>query len=128
MAGKELMNINLDTLVEMVENQLTLSEQENPQSIYKTAAKLRINKTRGGDMTQLLNEVRGIEGVTTVNHQADYARDTETFNFVIFEMKFELMGADANPVTYMKKSLVPGIRAIKGIDIQDIQARPEKLS
>ncbi|MHC4544757.1 MAG: hypothetical protein ACYTDW_07985 [Planctomycetota bacterium] len=122
------MNINLDTLVEMVENQLTLSEQENPQSIYKTAAKLRINKTRGGDMTQLLNEVRGIEGVTTVNHQADYARDTETFNFVIFEMKFELMGADANPVTYMKKSLVPGIRAIKGIDIQDIQARPEKLS
>jgi hypothetical protein len=128
MAGKELMNINLDTLVEMVENQLTLSEQENPQSIYKTAAKLRINKTRGGDMTQLLNEVRGIEGVTTVNHQADYARDTETFNFVIFEMKFELMGADANPVTYMKKSLVPGIRAIKGIDIQDIQSRPEKLS
>ena len=122
------MNINLDTLVEMVENQLTLSEQENPQSIYKTAAKLRINKTRGGDMTQLLNEVRGIEGVTTVNHQADYARDTETFNFVIFEIKYELMGADANPVTYMKKSLVPGIRAIKGIDIQDIQPRPEKLS
>jgi len=122
------MNINLDTLVEMVENQLTLSEQENSQSIYKTAAKLRINKARGGDMTQLLNEIRGIEGVTTVNHQADYARDTETFNFVIFEMKFELMGADANPVTYMKKSLVPGIRAIKGIDIQDIQPRPEKLS
>jgi len=122
------MNINLDTLVEMVESQLTLSEQENSQSIYKTAAKLRINKARGGDMTQLLNEIRGIEGVTTVNHQADYARDTETFNFVIFEMKFELMGADANPVTYMKKSLVPGIRAIKGIDIQDIQPRPEKLS
>ena len=122
------MNINLDTLVEMVESRLILSEQESPQSIYKTAAKLRINKARGGDMTQLLNEVRGIEGVTTVNHQADYARDTETFDFVIFEMKFELMGADANPVTYMKKSLVPGIRAIKGIDIQDIQSRPEKLS
>jgi len=85
------MNINLDTLVEMVENQLTLLEQENPQSIYKTSAKLRINKTRGGDMTQLLNEVRGIEGVTTVNHQADYARDTETFNFVIFEINFDIM-------------------------------------
>tara|TARA_R110000796_G_C14261355_1_gene399995 strand:- start:100 stop:468 length:369 start_codon:yes stop_codon:yes gene_type:complete len=122
------MNINLHTLVEMVESQLTLSEQESPQSIYKTAAKLRINKARGGDMTQLLNEVRGIEGVTTVNHQADYARDTETFNFVIFEMKFELIGKEANPITYMKKSLVPGIRAIEGIDIQDIQSRPEKLS
>jgi hypothetical protein len=122
------MNINLNTLVEMVENQLILSEQENLQSIYKTAAKLRINKSRGGDMTQLLNEVRGIKGVTTVSHKADYSRDTETFNFVIFEIKYELMGLDANPVTYLKKTLIPGIRAIQGIDIQDIQSRPEKLS
>ena len=122
------MNINLSTLVEMVENQLNLSEQENTQSIYKTSTKLRINKKRSGDMTQLLNEVRGIKGVTTVNHQADYARDTETFDFVIFEIKYELMGRDANPVTYLRKTLIPGIRDIQGIDIQDIQARPEKLS
>ncbi len=112
------MNINLNTLVEMVENQLILSEQENLQSIYKTAAKLRINKSRGGDMTQLLNEVRGIKGVTTVSHKADYSRDTETFNFVIFEIKYELMGLDANPVTYLKKKLIPGIRAIQPLDLQ----------
>ena len=122
------MNINLDTLVEMVENQLTLSEQENSQSIYKTAAKLRINKARGGDITQLLNEIRGIKGVTTVSHKADYARETETFDFVIFEIKYELMGRDPNPITYTKNILVPGIRNIQGIDIQDIQSRPEKLS
>ena len=48
------MNINLDTLVEMVEDHLALSE-ENTQSIYKVVSKLRINKARGGDMTQLLN-------------------------------------------------------------------------
>ena len=122
------MNISLDMLVEMVEKQLILSEQENLQSIYKIVSKLRINKARGGDMTQLLNEVRGIEGVTTVNHKADYARDTETFDFVIFEIKYELMGSDSNPVTYLKKTLIPGIRSIKGVDIQDIQSRPEKLS
>ena len=79
-------------------------------------------------MTQILNEVRGIEGVTTVAHKADYARDTETFDFVIFEIKYELMGADSNPVSYLKRTLIPGIRKIQGIDIQDIQARPEKLS
>jgi len=112
----------------MIENQLDLSEQENPQNIYKTSTKLRINKARGGDMTQLLNEVRGIVGVTTVNHQADYARKTETFNFVIFEIKFELVGVEANPITYMKNSLVPGLREILGVDVQDIQSRPEKLS
>jgi len=122
------MNINLDTLVEMVEKTLTLSEQENIQSIYKTAAKLRINNARTGDITQLINEVRGIEGVTTVKHNADYARRTDTFDFVIFEIKYELMGADANPVSYMKNTLVPSLRKIQGVDIQDIQARPEKVS
>jgi len=122
------MNINLDTLVEMVEKTLILSEQENTQSIYKTAAKLRINKARGADITQIINEVRGIEGVTTVKHDAEYARKTDTFDFVIFEIKYELMGADANPVSYMKNTLVPSLRKIQGVDIQDIQARPEKLN
>ncbi len=112
----------------MVESQLTQTEQTNLQNIYKTATKLRINKTRGADMTQILNEVRGIEGVTTVAHRADYARDTETYNFVIFDIKFELVGSEANPIDYMRKSLVPGLRDIQGIDIQDILARPEKLS
>ena len=128
MAGKKLMNINLDTLVEMVEKNLALSEQENIQSIYKTSTKLRINNARTGDITQLINEVRGIEGVTTVKHNAEYARKTDTFNFVIFEIKYELMGADANPVSYMKNTLVPSLRQIQGVDIQDIQARPEKVS
>ena len=54
------MNISLDTLVEMVEKTLILSEQESIQSIYKTAAKLRINNARTGDITQLITEVRGI--------------------------------------------------------------------
>ena len=123
-----VMNISLDTLVEMVEKTLILSEQENTQSIYKIAAKLRINKARGADITQIINEVRGIEGVTTVKHDAEYARKTDTFDFVIFEIKYELMGADANPVSYMKNTLVPSLRKIQGVDIQDIQARPEKLS
>jgi len=122
------MNISLYTLVEMVEKTFILFEQENTQSIYKTAAKLRINKARGADITQIINEVRGIEGVTTVKHDAEYARKTDTFDFVIFEIKYELMGADANPVSYMKNTLVPSLRKIQGVDIQDIQARPEKLS
>ena len=122
------MNISLDTLVEMVEKQFVLSEQENIQSIYKTATKLRINNARGGDITQLINEVRGIEGVTTVMHKADYARKTDTFNFIILEIKYELMGSDANPISYIKKTLVPSIRKIQGVDIQDIQSQPEKVS
>ena len=128
MAGKKLMNINLDTLIEMIDSQLTLSEEDNSQSIYKVSSKLRINKKRSGDMTQLLNEVRGIKGVTTVNHKADYARDTDTFDFVIFEIKFELIGKEHNPIQYIKSVLIPNIRKILGVDVQDIQSRQEKLS
>jgi len=45
------MNINLDTLVEIVEKQLILSEQDNVQSIYKTSVKLRTNNARAGETT-----------------------------------------------------------------------------
>ena len=75
-----------------------------------------------------LNEVRGIEGVTTVSHKADYARQTETYSFVIFDIKYELIGRDSNPIDYIKNIFVPGIRKIQGIDLQDITSRPQKIS
>ena len=127
MAGKRIMNINLDMLVEMVQNQMLLSE-DNVQNIYKISTKLRVNNARGADITQLINEVRGIEGVTTVNHKAEYARKTDTFNFIILEIKYELMGSNANPISYLKRILIPSIRKIQGTDIQDIQTQPEKVS
>ena len=122
------MRINLDSIVSMVEDCFVLSEQDNTQSIYKTAVKLKTNNARSGETTQVLNEIRGISGVTTVIHLSDYARKTDTFNFVLYEIKFELLGIESNPIRYIKKTLIPGIRNIQGVEIQDIQARPEKLS
>ena len=121
------MNINLYTLVEMVEKQLLLSE-DNAQNIYKTTVKLRVNKNVAGETTQVLNEIRGISGVTTVIHLSDMARKADVYDFVLYEIKFELIGSDSSAVSYMKRVLVPGLREIRGIDIQDIQSRPEKLS
>ena len=128
MAEKKLMKINLNTLVEMVQKQMLLSEQDNTQTIYKTTVKLKVNKNLAGETTQVLNEIRGISGVTTVIHLSDLARKADVFDFVLYEIKFELIGRDSNPVAYIKKILIPGIRNIKGIDIQDINPRPEKLS
>ena len=122
------MKINLNILVEMVEKQMMLSEQDNTQSIYKTTVKLRVNKNLAGETTQVLNEIRGIAGVTTVIHLSDLARKADVYDFVLYEIKFELIGRDSSPVSYMKKILIPGIRNIKGVEIQDINARPEKLS
>jgi len=122
------MNIDLNTLVEMVEKQMLLSEQDNTQNIFKTTVKLRVNKGRAGETTQVLNEIRGITGVTTVIHLSDLARKAEVYDFVLYEIKFELIGRDSNPVSYLKKILVPGIRNIQGVEIQDINPRPEKLS
>ena len=128
MAGKTIMNVNLDMLVEMVEKEMLLSEQDNTQSIYKTTVKLRVNKDVAGETTQVLNEIRGIAGVTTVIHLSDLARKAEIYDFVLYEIKYELIGKNSSPITYLKKVLIPGIREIRGIDLQDIDARPEKVS
>ena len=127
MAGKELMNINLDMLVEMVQKQMLLSE-DNIQNIYKTKVQLKRNKNAAGDTTQILNEIRGIGGVTTVVHLSDMERKGEIFDFVVYEIKYELVGSDSSPISYIKKILVPGIRSIQGVEIIDIDSRPEKLS
>jgi hypothetical protein len=121
------MNINLNMLVEMVQKQMLLAE-DNVQNIYKTTVKLRLNKGRAGDTTQVLNEIRGISGVTTVIHLSEFERRADVYNFVVYEIKYELIGSDSNPVSYIKKVLIPGIRNIQGIEIQDIDPRPEKLS
>jgi hypothetical protein len=127
MAGKELMNINLDMLVEMVQKQMLLSE-DNIQNIYKTKVQLKRNKNKAGDTTQILNEIRGINGVTTVIHLSDMERKGDIFDFVVYEIKYELVGSDSSPVSYIKSILVPGIRNIQGVEIKDIDPRPEKLS
>jgi len=121
------MNINLNMLVEMVEKQMLLSE-DNVQNIYKTTVRLRLNKDRAGDTTQVLNEIRGISGVTTVIHLSDFERKADIYNFVVYEIKYELVGSDSNPVSYIKSILIPGIRDIRGIEIRDIDPRPEKVS
>lgn len=121
------MNINLDMLVEMVQKQLLLAE-DNVQNIYKTKVQLKRNKNRAGDTTQILNEIRGINGVTTVIHLSDLERKGDIFDLVVYEIKYELVGSDSNPMSYIKNVLVPGIRDIQGVEIKDIDPRPEKLS
>ena len=121
------MNINLNMLVEMVQKQMLLLE-DNVQNIYKTTVKLKLNKNRAGDTTQVLNEIRGISGVTTVLHLSDFERRADIYNFVVYEIKYELIGSDSSAISYIKKVLIPGIRDIQGVEIQDIDPRPEKLS
>ena len=127
MAGKRIMNVNLDMLVEMVQKQMLLTE-DNVQNIYKTKVQLKRNKNKAGDTTQILNEIRGINGVTTVIHLSDLERKGDIFDLVVYEVKYELVGSDSNPVSYIKSILVPGIRNIQGVEIKDIDPRPEKLS
>ena len=121
------MNIKLNMLVEMVEKQMLLSE-DNVQNIYKTKVQLKRNKNRAGDTTQILNEIRGIIGVTTVIHLSELEKKGDIYDTVVYEVKYELVGSDKNPMSYIKQILVPGIRDIQGVEIKDIDPRPEKLS
>lgn len=122
------MNINLETLIERVQKHLNEEDTSYVQSVYKLHLKLRINRKSGGDLLDVLNEIRGVTGVTTVSHEAEYSRNTDSFLFGLFSLKFELVGRESSPKDYITKVLIPGIREIKGVDIQDIQKNPEKLS
>ena len=87
----------------MVEKQMNLLEQDIVQSIYKNAFKLRLNKAVASDLTQIINQIRGIEGVTTVTHRTEFASKGVDYNTVVFDIKYELMGSAPNPMAYLKK-------------------------
>jgi hypothetical protein len=54
-------------------------------------------------MTQILNEIRGISGVTTVIHLSDYAEKIQIlYNFVMYiEIKYRInWQANSSPIAY----------------------------
>jgi len=73
----------------------------------------------GGSDSELGAEIRGINGVTTVRPLAETKRRiTPTENYQVFEVKFELLGAQSR-IDYRDQVLLPQMRLIKGLKIVD---------
>ena len=98
-----------------------LNEKESPIDlrIYKTRLGCAIDTKVGGAEMEIETQVRGIDGVTTVRSIADSKRPlTATTNYVVFELKFELMGSSSRK-EYREAILFPGLRRIPGLNIVD---------
>ena len=114
------------SVTESIEEQIAridalLNEKESPIDlrIYKTQIGCSVDTSVGGAEMEIETQIRGIDGVTTVRSQADSKRPlTSTNEYMVFEIKFELMGASSRK-EYREAVLFPGLRRISGLNIID---------
>ena len=100
-----------------LESEKRIGDPSYIQNIYEVTIRVSIHKTRGGDREQTYTEIRGIPGVTVITVDPSGTAHDETFYFSTLNIKFELIKRH-DPLTYLKQTLFPGIRAISGLDLR----------
>tara|TARA_R110000824_G_scaffold71001_5_gene182016 strand:- start:10741 stop:14904 length:4164 start_codon:yes stop_codon:yes gene_type:complete len=106
-----------------------LSEREPIDlRIYKVALGCVVDTQIAGTDSQIENQIRGIEEVTTVSHRADLERRVgQDAVYRVYEIKFELYGQQARD-TYRDSVLVPSIeKEVVGATVRD-RGLPELAS
>jgi len=109
----------LDRVEKLLEK---LRDPEHDLRIYRVRVGCVLIDRVGGTDAEIAAEIRGIDGVTTVRPLADTKRDvTPTETYVIFEVKFELLGGQSR-VEYRDLILLPQMRLVRGVKIVDWSA------
>jgi hypothetical protein len=104
----------LDRVEKLLEK---LRDPQHDLRIYNIQVGCNLIDRVGGTDAEIAAQIRGIDAVTTVRPVADSKREiTPTETFVIFDIKFELLGAQSR-VEYRDKVLIPQIRLIDGLKI-----------
>ena len=95
-------------------------QQKIDLRIYKVELGVIVNVALSGTDSQIENQIRGIEGVTTVRHLTQLSRRLgHGLEYRVYEIKFELFG-QAQRDEYRDFKLVPGIVAdVQGIKVRD---------
>jgi len=95
-------------------------QQKIDLRIYKVEIGVIVNIALSGTDSQIENQIRGIEGVTTVRHLTTLQRRLgHGLEYRVYEIKFELFG-QAQRDEYRDFKLVPGIVAdVQGIKVRD---------
>ena len=85
-----------------------LRDPEHDLRIYNVQVGCSLIDRVGGTDAEIAAQIRGIDGVTTVRPIADSKREiTPTETFVVFDIKFELVGAQSR-VEFRDAILIPG--------------------
>ena len=88
--------------------------------LYKVTLGVVVDLDRAGSDAQIENQIRGIEGVTTVTHLTKSQKIVVTgAKYREYEIKFEIYGAKSRD-TYRDLTLVPGIsKDVMGVKVVD---------
>jgi len=94
-----------------------LRDPDHDLRIYNIQVGCNLIDRVGGTDAEIAAQIRGIDGVTTVRPIADSKREiTPTETFVLFDIKFELLGAQSR-VEFRDALLIPQMRLIDGLKI-----------
>jgi hypothetical protein len=90
--------------------------------IYNIKIGCVIDRDNGGSESETATEIRGIEACTTVRPIAATKRPvTATSEYVMYDIKFELLGSQSR-VEYRDEILLPRLRRIKGLKIMTVSS------
>jgi len=109
----------LDRVEKLLEK---LRDPAHDLRIYNIRVGCNLIDRVGGTDAEIAAQIRGIDGVTTVRPIAASKREiTPTETFVVFDIKFELVGAQSR-VEYRDLVLLPQMRQIAGVRLVDWSA------
>ena len=119
LAGSSPVNESIEDQIARID--ALLNEKESPIDlrIYRTQVGCSVDSGIAGADMEVETQIRGIDGVTTVKSLVDSKRPlTANTEYVVYEIKFELMGATSRK-EYREVVLFPGLRRIPGLNIID---------
>jgi len=118
--AQESIEAQIERIDKMLNEQEPAAQAGIDLRIYKVEMGLVVDVARSGTDSQIENQIRGIEGVTTVRHLTGLQRRLgHGLEYRVYEIKFELYG-QAQRDEYRDFKLVPGITAdVQGCKVRD---------
>ena len=108
--------------IDRIERLLSEADDSYDLRIYNIKIGCVIDRDNGGSESETATEIRGVDSVTTVRPIAATKRSiTATSEYVLYDIKFELLGS-ASRVEYRDEILLPRMRRIKGLKIMTISS------
>jgi len=123
--AQESMEAQIDRIEKLLRDQKdVVAEADDTYDlrIYNIQVGCTVDAEIGGSESETQTEIRGIPGVTTVRPVAAKKRKvTPTAEYVLYDIKFELLGAKSR-VEYRDQILLPALRKIRGLKLLTVSS------
>ena len=113
---------SIESQIDRIDRLLQEKDDTYDLRIYSIKVGVVVDRDNGGSESETATEIRGVEAVTTVRPVAASKRPvTATSEYVLYDIKFELLGAQSR-TGFRDKVLLPRMRQIKGLKIMTVSS------